>query len=328
MCNRLRRGLIGIGLAVTVIVAGCGESDASAPVAGAVRVPDCAGRAMEFPEVPARVVAIDGYAVQTMVRLGLIDRIVGTGFPAPFTVDAPAYREQLATVPVAGDRGLAMEQVAALDPDMVLTSYTDFDTDMNLTTLGVPGIAGCMPSGKNAGTVTGLTLTYDYIRKIGMVFRVQDRAETLITELKERERAVAARIGNGPKPRVLILVDNPVPGQPIKASGRTTISSGIVAAAGGDNIMADLTGMHADVSPEELIRRDPEVIWVITDYRAAKVKGAELVAKVRTNPIIGQTTAGEQQRIIASSQYLVSFPSPLNLDGLEQLAAGLDAARQ
>lgn len=161
--------------------------------------------------MPARVVAIDGYAVQTMVRLGLIDRIVGTGFPAPFTVDAPAYRERLAEVPVAGDRGPAMEQVAALDPDMVLTSYTDFDTDMNLATLGVPGIAGCMPSGKNAGTVTGLTLTYHYIRKIGMVFRVQDRAEALITELKERERAVAARIGNESKPRMLILVDNPVP---------------------------------------------------------------------------------------------------------------------
>jgi iron complex transport system substrate-binding protein len=328
MRNRLRRGLIGIGLVAAITAAGCGSGSTGAPAAGSVQVPDCAGEPMEFAATPQRVVAIDGYAVQTMVRLGLADRVVGTGFPKPFTIDTPAYQEQLAKVPVAGDRGLGMEQVAALDPDMVLTSYTDFDEDVNLATLGVPGIAGCMPRGEDAGAVTGLTLTYDFIDKLGKVFRVQDRAEALITELKQREEAVAARIGAGPKPRVLILVDNPVPGQPIKASGRTTISSGIVAAAGGENIMADLTGMHADVSPEELIRRDPEVIWVITDYRSAKVKGAELVAKVKANPIIGETTAGRQQRIVSSSQYLVSFPSPLNLDGLEQLAAGLDAARR
>lgn len=315
-----------------------GKSSAGAPVT----VEDCAGEDITFDTTPERVVTLDGYAAQTMARLGLADKVVGTGFPAPFTADTPPYRDQLAKIPVLSDKPPVTEVVAAQRPDVVVTAFSAFGgppgspKDADLATMGVKGLAACMPGGSGTGSgdpapaLIDLSPTYDYVRKLGAVFRVPDRAEQLVSELEARAKAVADEAGpdeaaSGTKPRVLVLQDNPVAGQPIKTSGVNTIAHALIVAAGGESLFTDISSMHADVSPEEVVRRDPEVIWVITDYNFAKVKGQDLVTAVRDNPLLANTTAARQGRIVSTSQYQVSFPSPLNLDGLEQLATGMPA---
>jgi len=283
---------------------------------------------------PQRVVTLDGYAAQTLVRLGVADKIVGTGFPAPFSVDTAPHAERLAKIPVLAERVPVTEVVAAQQPDLVLTSFESFGgpsgspKEADLVTMKAKGLTSCLRGGtaKAAGSaLTDLAPTYEYVRKLGTVFGVRDRAEQLVAELEGRAGTVAAEVPSGARPKVLVVQDNPVAGQPLQTSGAGTIAHALISLAGGQSIFSDVSSMHAEISPEEVVRRDPQVVWVITDYTFAKLKGQELVAAVRANPLLAGTTAGRQGKIVSTSQYLVSFPSPLNLDGLEQLANALHA---
>jgi iron complex transport system substrate-binding protein len=330
-------------LAAVLPVAACGgvESPSAAAAAtpsGPVTVKDCAGKDITFDTTPERVVALEGYAAQTMVRLGLADKIVGTGFPAPFSVDRSPYAEQLAKIPVLAERIPVTEVVAAQRPDVVVAAFSSFGgpagspKDADLATMGTKGLTACMPGGDmamggggEAPALTDLTPTYDYIRKLGAVFRVPDRAEQLVSELADRATAVSDEAGSGQKPRVLVLQDNPVAGQPMQTAGDNTIAHALITMAGGESLFSGISSMHAEISPEEVVQRDPQVIWVITDYTFAKLKGEALVAAVKANPLLANTTAAKQGRIISTSQFMVSFPSPLNHDGLEQLASDMRA---
>ncbi|MGA6161554.1 ABC transporter substrate-binding protein [Amycolatopsis magusensis] len=314
-----------IALALVLLsAAGCAPAPATAP-AGANTVQDCQGKDVTIPEPPRRVVALDGWAAQSLVRLGLGDRIVGVGFTGPLTAESEPFRGELAKIPVLAAKSIPVtEVVAAQSPDAVVTAFSSFGgapgtaKDADLATMGAVGVAACQP--RQAGE---LSVTYDFLTKLGRVFGVPERAERLIGELRGRETAVADRTAAAPKPRVLALADNPVAGQPVKSLGGGTIGNALIRLGGGTNIFAGVTAMHADVSPEKVIEADPEVIWVVSDFSFASTTGPELVAQVKANPLLATTTAAKQGRILSSSQYLVGFPTPLNLDGLEQLAAGL-----
>jgi iron complex transport system substrate-binding protein len=337
----MRRVIPAVAAVLALVACGDAQSAPAAPArssaAGPVSVTDCSGKDITFDTTPERVVALDGYAAQALVRLGLTDKIVSTGFPAPFTADTAPHRDQLAKIPVLSEKVPVTEVVAAQEPDLVVTAFSAFGgpagspKDADLATIGVKGVAACMPGGMDKGgagapsALTDLAPTSDYLRKLGAVFRVDDRAEQLVSELEARAKAVADKAGSGSKPRVLVLQDNPVAGQPIKTSGVNTIAHALITMAGGESLFTDISSMHADVSPEQVVQRDPEVIWVITDYSFVKLKGQELVAAVKANPLLASTTAAKQGRIVSTSQYAVSFPSPLNFDGLEQLATDLGA---
>ncbi|WP_203822941.1 ABC transporter substrate-binding protein [Paractinoplanes ferrugineus] len=323
-------------LAVCLALAGCGAAGEapSADAVTAVTVKDCAGQDMTFTSVPQRVVVLDGYAAQSMVRLGLGDRVVGVGFTKPFSVEKGPIQAELQRLPVlAADSVPPTEIVAAQRPDLVLTAFADFGgapgspKEADLATMDAQGLAACTPTATSpteaAKPLTDLSPTYDFLRRIGQVFRIGNRAEQLISELRAREQAVVAKAVAGPRPRVLILPDNPVAGQPVPTSGPATIANALVTAAGGTNVFADTAGMHSQVSPEMVAERDPQVILVITDYSFAKAKGQALVDQVRANPLLAGTTAVRTGRVLSASQYVAAFPSPLNVDALEQIAGDL-----
>ncbi|MFG1608066.1 ABC transporter substrate-binding protein [Actinoplanes sp. NPDC049265] len=317
----MRRALTAAVLVLAL--AGCGTGAPAAPEAG-MAVADCAGRDVMFPEAPERVVVLDGYAAQSMVRLGLGDRITAVGFTAPFSVEKGPIRAELARLPVLTAGSIpATELVAAQRPDLVITSAETFGgapgspKESDLATMNAKGLAACVPD----GPLTSLRPAYDFLLRIGRVFRVEQRAEQLVAELQARERAVTAPAG--PKPTVLILPDNPVAGQPVPTSSPSTIPSGVVTAAGGVNVFADVTGTRVQVSPEQIVERDPQVIVVVTDYSFVKLKGRALVDSIRANPLLAHTSAVRDGRVLSVSQFLTQFPSPLNVDALEQVAAGL-----
>ncbi|GLZ01135.1 ABC transporter substrate-binding protein [Actinoplanes sp. NBRC 103695] len=316
----------GLGAAMLLLaLTGCGGTAPAASEAG-VTVTDCAGKNVTFPQAPRRVVVLDGYAAQSMVRLGLGDRITAVGFTKPFSVEKGPIKAELARLTVlTADSMPTTELVAAQRPDLVLTSASTFGgapgspKESDLSTMDAKGLAACVPG----GPLTTLAPTYDFLLRIGKVFRVETRAEQLVAELKTREQAVTAKAGAGPKPTVLILPDNPVAGQPVPTSSPSTIPSAVVTAAGGQNVFADVTGTRVQVSPEKIVERDPQIIVVVTDYSFAKLKGQALVDSIRANPLLANTSAVRSGRVLSVSQYLTQFPSPLNVDALEQVAAGL-----
>jgi iron complex transport system substrate-binding protein len=49
----------------------------------------------------------------------------------------------------------------------------------------------------------------------------------------------------------MVLVDNPVAGQPVPTSGATTIANALIVKAGGDNIFGDVTTMRGVPEPAQ-----------------------------------------------------------------------------
>jgi iron complex transport system substrate-binding protein len=316
-----------LAAASMALTAGCATTpDAPAEGQEKITVKSCVGKEITFDRTPERAVTMDGWAAQAMARLGLTDLIVGTGFTGPLKAEHEPFRGRLAKVPVITDQIPGVESVAARQPDVVLTSFSAFGggggpTDADLATMGAPGIAGCVAD--KAKPMTDLSATYDYLRTVGRVFRHEDRADALIAELEAREAEVRKKASSGRRLRVLALADSPAPGQPVKALGGSTPANALIHLAGGTNVFSGVDGMHADVSPEKIAALDPEVIWVVTDFSFAKTKGKKLVEDVRANPLLASTAAARKGRIISTSQYVVGFPSALNLDGLEQLSREL-----
>ncbi|WP_199442092.1 ABC transporter substrate-binding protein [Umezawaea beigongshangensis] len=330
MSPRRTWSLVAVAAVALLVPTGCGTGAAAGDgaAAGAV-VADCAGRDVVFPADPRRVVTVDGWAAQTLVHLGLSDRIVGTGFAGPLRVGTEPYAAAAESVPVLAERLPSTEVVAAQRPDVVVTGFPAFGgapgtpTDADLATMGATGLAACLPGTTDDRLLTDLTPTYDFLTRTGRAFGVAERAENAVRDLRARVDAVGAAVGTGRRPRVLALADDPVAGQPVKALGGGTIPNAIVHLAGGDNVFDDVTSMHADVSPEKVVELDPELIWVVSDFSFARSTGPELAERVRANPLLASTTAVREGRIVSTSQYVVGFPGPLNVDGLEQLAAAL-----
>jgi iron complex transport system substrate-binding protein len=276
----------------------------------------------------------------TLERLGVADRIIGVGLPEAFGTTTGAERSVLDSLPVLADRIPPTEVVANATPDLLVTAFSALGnaegspTRDKLAQMGAAGLSACMPGGASykASTSSADSLiddfkpTYDFIERVGQAVGASAAAKDLVAGLEARVAAARPTDGGDP-PRVLILTDDPAAGQPLPVSGGASIANAVVEQAGGVNLFKDLGGMHAMASPEELVHRDPQIILVVTGYRTAKVPGDELLAAVRSNPLLRTTSAVRHGLVVSVPQNQVAFPSPLNVDALERLAPLVSKAR-
>lgn len=313
------------------------KPDASAfPVA----IKDCDGSQIRIAKPPRRIVAQDGYAAVTLEQLGVADRIVGVGLPEAFSTTTGPERSVLDSLPVLADRIPPTEVVANARPDLLVTAFSALGnaegspTKDKLTHMGAAGLSACMPGGvsykastsSNDSVIDDFKPTYDFIERVGRAVGANAAAKKVVASLEARV-ATARPADGGDRPRVLILTDDPAAGQPLPVSGGASIANAVVEQAGGVNLFKDLGGMHAVVSPEEVVHRDPQIILVVTGYRSAKVPGDKLLAAVKSNALLRTTAAVRHGQVLAVSQNQVAFPSPLNVDALERLAPVVAKAR-
>lgn len=330
--RRLARSIIAVSVAATAALSACG-GDAAEPrpaaspdpsAAAATRVVDCAGTPVQVGEPPRRVVTVDGGAAGFLLRLGLVDRVVGTGGTDFFDAYPAADRERLGRLPVLG-RIPNREQVAAARPDlvlgtsaMVLGGFSGTPTPDDVRRAGAVPFTACS---SRDGAVTDLTATHRFVEDLGAIFRVRERAAALANELRSRERAVVERYADAPRVRVLALSAAPAPGQPIGTRGGGGIANGLIELAGGTNVAGDVPRDLVQVNGEEVIERDPEAIVVLTGFSARTPEQVE--ADIGADPILGQTTAVREQRFVRVPFTAAVTPSPLNVDVLRALAEGL-----
>ena len=104
-------------------------------------------------------------------------------------------------------------------------------------------------------------------------------------------------------------------------SGPGTFIDTMIRAAGGENLGATLEGAWLQVSLEELIRRDPQVI-ILGDYTLGGVTLEMVMERLGWQGL----QAVQEQRIYIFDDNLVSRPGPRLLDGLEALAKLLHPA--
>ena len=284
--------LLACALAALCAAAGCTES---APA----EVTDDAGRVVHLDAVPTRIVSHVPSITETLFALGLGDRIVGVS-------DHCNYPAEVADkAKVGGYYTPSIEQIAALDPDLVLTDGYAEDIGQ-LDSLGIPYIVVDPPD------IDGLLRD---IELLGEATGSQDKAAEIVSDFEDRVEAVVAAVSGASKPRVFYVFDATDLTKPWTA-GPGSFVDALITLAAGENIAGEAQGAWIQFSMEEIVNSDPEVILVDSTHGTATVAPADLAENALWQGLSGVSSG----RMGVIDGDLVNRPGPRLVEGLEQIA--------
>ncbi|OQO94621.1 iron transporter [Saccharomonospora piscinae] len=287
-----------------------------------VTVENC-GERITYP-LPERAVAYDMSATEKMFALGLADRMRGIVMPstADPAVERSPYLEDYRSVETLSTDVLGFETVVDAEADFVLAGWNSgFSEDRGITPerLSEVGIRSyqftesCFDYGDDPVRVPPLEALYTDLRQLGRIFHVEQRADRLIADLKDRAAALRQQRPEGERARVF-LYDSGTD-QPFTSGGQAAPEA-IISLAGGRNIMGDLDQRWTTVGWESVVEARPEVITVV-DYGDQPVE--DKIEFLKSFPPLTDTPAVRQDRFHVLD-YGQAVSAPGNIDAAEELA--------
>lgn len=287
--------------ALAIILSACSPSGAASNKA--VQITDSEGKEFKLDQPAQRIISLAASITETLFAISAGPQVVARE-------DFSNFPEEVEKLPSMGGYTGAynLEQIAQLEPDLILVSpLTSPDAikslqDITKNVLVIP----------NPVTLDEL---YTNIVNIGILTGHQKEAETLVTDLKARVQAVEKKLANvTEKPKVFYELDATDPTKPW-TSGPGTFIDLLIGMAGGQNIGSVLTSDWAQISQEELIIQDPDIILL-----GDSLYGGITPESVAARPGWEVMTAVKNQRVFEFYDDLVTRPGPRLVDGLEALA--------
>ncbi|MDR0786336.1 MAG: helical backbone metal receptor [Gemmatimonadota bacterium] len=214
-------------------------SDADQPV----EVTDDAGRAVRLATPARRIVSLVPSATETLVAMGAEELLVGrTDYDDPALAYLPS---------VGGGLTPSIETILTLHPDLVIL-WEEADasrTRSRLESLGIPVYAA---------TTIDTTDIFTTIRQLGTLTARAPDADALATRLRDGLEAVRTSVAGLDPPGVLYMISM----DPPMVAGPGLFIGELVGVAGGRNVFADVTTPSPQLSLEEIVRRQPDVVIV------------------------------------------------------------------
>ena len=249
--------------------------------------------------VPRRIVALAPNVVEILYALGVGRHVVGVSQDSTYP---PAAAHKPVVVTYSG--GPNLEKIVALRPDVLIAAGIDASYLPKLRSLRLPiivldpqTIGGILHDITIAGVATGT----DGVAH-ALVPRLQARIDTVTRRVR---RAVS-------RPHVYYEYDFDKAGG--WTYGRGSFGDAVITMAGGYNVGRAGAGPYPQLSPEQIIGLNPQVI-VLGDA-AYGVSSRSM----RERPGFDAVRAVQLNHIYPFNDTLVSRPGPRIVDGLEQLA--------
>jgi iron complex transport system substrate-binding protein len=268
-----------------------------------------------FDRTPQRIVMLKSAAVPYLHDLGVLDRVTARAGQYPRDYYDAATLAELDRVPLLTDKTdtsghlqISQEVVISQQPDLVLGEVDNLSRD-TLSAVDIPLLeepALC--------DTTGARPTFDDIyaqmEMYGKVFDRGEQATTAIDALKQRMSGITAKIG-----KTAAVLYPTVGGGVTYAYGNRSMADPQLRAAGLTNVFGDTDERVFEVTTEELLGRNPDILILLYsdgDPKAVEravtgLPGAENLAAVKNGDVLPQ---------------LFNFtepPSPLAVTGLERI---------
>ena len=282
------------------------------------------GRTTTYEEAPETAVALSYSIAEIMVALGLEDKIVAIA-PSMYILDqvSEEYRETVGSFPVLeGNYGVpTLETVLDTGAEFVFgDAYSFYASSVGtVEDFDAAGVKVYATEGTYVEDATFENI-YNDIINIGKIFRVEERAEELVAQLREREAAVEASVAGLEPVRVFYFDSDTGGGVDMSTVGDTGLQSLMLEMAGAENIFSDVEGQFVAVSWEDVVDRDPEYIIVCDYYGEGYAE--EKIAELKANPATMDMDAVVNDRFIVVPG-MAMFPSLECMDAVELIAAGL-----
>ena len=276
------------------------EPTAAAPQP--IELTDGLGHVVKLAGPAQRIVSLAPSNTEILFALGAGAQVVGRDAFSDFPPDA----KQVPDIGSSLDK-LNTEAIVAQKPDLVLAA--DINSADQVKTLQDLGLTVYQVS--NPKDFDGL---YQNLIAVGQLTGRGPAAQTLIDDSKARVAAVAEKVkGETAIPKVYYELDATDPAKPF-TPGPGTFVDKLITLAGGQNIGGTLKSQWAQISSEELVAQDPDIILLGDAAYGISVES------------IGQRAGwGNLKAIKANAVYtfddnLVSRPGPRLVDGLETIA--------
>jgi len=272
------------------------------PAPEPIKLTDGLGRTIELAAPAQRIVSIAPSNTEILFAVGAGQQVVGREELS----DYPAEAKNVTSIGSVFQK-INTEAIVALKPDLVLAAEINSPEqvkaleDLKLTVYYLP----------NPKTFDDL---YANLAAVGKLTGRSAEAARLNESLKARYDAVIQKLAQAKEtPTVFYEIDATDPTKPY-TSGPGTFIDLVIRLAGGKNIGAELKDAFAQISSEELVKQNPNIILLgdalygVTPESVAQRPGWSALSAVK------------DQQVFAFDDNLISRPSPRLIDGLEQMA--------
>lgn len=297
---------------------------ATAAVAEPVTVDNC-GAELTIADVPERVVVHDINMAEMAFSLGLQDRIVGLTGITGWYKTSPEFDARRGDIPELAPKYPTMENLVEASPDLFIAGwYYGMRPGGEVTpdTLDAQGIQtlvlteSCVHQHKDRPEAS-MDLLFNDILRLGKVFDKESEAEVLVADWKAGLAEIESAIPEENRLRVFLYdsgTDKPF------TAGRYAITTAMIEAAGGKNVMADMETSWGTTSWEAVAAANPQFL-VLLDYQDGA--GAEGLMKfLKEHPVMSLTDAVQNERYIPL-RYEELTPGPSNMEAISKIAKAM-----
>jgi len=290
---------------LSLLLAACSPAAPAAiptPTATALTFTDGLKRTVTLTAPAAKIISLAPSNTEILFAIGAGAQVVGRD---DFS-DYPAEAKSLSNI--GGSNGkYDYEKIASLKPDLVIASELNTpDQVKSLEDLKITVYYLSNPTNLE-GMFANLVL-------IGEMTGHKAQAETLVASLRLRVKAVQNKVSSVTnRPSIFYELDATDPAKPYTA-GPTTFIDQLIQIAGGVNIAGSLNTPWPQLSLEEILVKNPDMI-LLGD--AAYGNSPE---QVKQRPGWTDLKAVKDGNIQVFDDNLVSRPGPRIVDGLEILA--------
>lgn len=293
-------------MAFAVVMSACAPAAAVQPTstaAGPIDLKDDSGNEVKLDKPAQKIISLAPSNTEILFALGAGKQVIARE-------DFSNFPDEVKNLPsVGGSTGkYSMEQIAKLQPDLILASpLTAADVIKALQAI-TPNVF-VVPNPKD---LNGL---YTNFANVGLLTGHQTEATALSKDFSTRAQAVQDKVATAKdKPKVFYELDGTDPAKPW-TSGPGTFIDTLISMAGGQNVGSVLKGDFAQISQEELIVQNPDII-LLGDALYGNVKPEQVMARPGWSAI----NAVKNKQVLVFNDDLVSRPGPRMIDGLEALA--------
>lgn len=288
-----------------LVVAACSgdETSETTPSTGSGATTSATATTVAGGPAPQRIVSLSATHTEVLYAIGAGNQVVGTDLTSDFPPEA-------AETPKVDAFNFSVEEVAALDPDLVILAFDFNDEVASLEAAGIEALL-LPPPGDLAGA-------FDQITEVGLVTGQLDEATQVSGDLK---RDIGAVLANAPQLDPPPVIFHEVDATLFSASSATFLGDiyrefGFINIA--DEVPDEFGSGYVQISEEFILESSPDIIFL------ADAEFGEDAESVAARAGWENITAVEEDRIVELDGDTAGRWGPRTLDLVLQIAAAIE----
>jgi iron complex transport system substrate-binding protein len=267
-----------------------------------------------FEKAPEKVIAVYQNSIETLLALGLEDKIVAASGLDHDVKDE--YKDAFKDIKYY-DNSLTKEEVLGINPDLILSWYSLF-AEKNLGNVEFwheRNINTYMAQNSGVKKPDTLENEYEDILNIGKIFDVEEKANEIVDNMKKEIEEAKKFSKDNPSVKTVILElgsDNMY-----RIYGEQSIGGNIATLVGADLVARE----NGNIGAEDLVNLNPEVIFTV--YYGDAIDEKESIDSIMNNPSLSSISAVKNNRVHPIMLSEVYASGIRTLDGIISISNGL-----